>query len=110
MNNQKHTKLLEKFILSLNEQRYYDAHSYLEEIWFPRRFEDNNEIKLLKGFINASVSFELYKRGKFMQSKNIWRNYLKYRQLLYKTDSLYKNRYQAISRDIDKINREILQK
>ena len=107
MNNQKHTKLLEKFILSLNEQRYYDAHSYLEEIWFPRRFEENNEIKLLKGFINASVSFELKKRGRDKASNKVWKNYIKYRQLLYKIDSLHLNNYHFIVREIEKIRNSI---
>ena len=57
-----HRQALENFIVSLNEERFYDAHEDLEAIWFPRRFEDDDEIKLLKGFINAAVSFELHKK------------------------------------------------
>ena len=94
-------KLLDEYIKCINEERYYDAHESIESIWFPRRFEDNNEIKLLKGFINAAVSFELYKRSREKQSSRVWANYLKYRQLLYKIDSPYLNRYNTISREIE---------
>jgi hypothetical protein len=97
------TKKIDEFITCLNEQRYYDAHEALEEIWFPRRFEDDNEIKLLKGFINASVSFELHKRNRIKQSKKVWANYLKYRQLLYKVESSNLNKYYQLSRYIDDI-------
>ncbi len=95
---------INEFTLCLNEERFYDAHEALEEIWFPRRFEDNNEVKLLKGFINASVSFELYKLGREPQSKKVWKNYLKYRPLLYKVDSLYINYYHAIARHVESIH------
>lgn len=95
---------IEEFALCLNEQRFYDAHEALEEIWFPRRFEDDPEIRLLKGFINASVSFELFKQGKKIQSKKVWNNYLKYRPLLYKIESKYLNKYHKIARDIESIH------
>jgi len=84
---------IDNFKKCLNEQRFYDAHEAIEEAWFPRRFEDSPEVKFLKGLINASVSFELYKKGKIKQSKKIWTNYLKYRQLLFKVESLHLNEY-----------------
>jgi hypothetical protein len=95
---------LDAFIECLNEERFYDAHEVLEEVWFPRRFEDTNEVKLLKGFINAAVSFELYKLGRYKQSQKVWLNYLKYRQLLFKVDSLMLNKYYIITRHIEVIN------
>ncbi|MFK5938382.1 MAG: DUF309 domain-containing protein [Sulfurimonas sp.] len=95
---------LDNFVKCLNEKQFYDAHEALEEAWFPRRFEDSNEVKLLKGFINASVSFELYKNGKIKQSKKVWMNYLKYRQLLFKVNSSYLNKYYKISRYLEEIN------
>jgi len=100
----KHEKLLNEFSLCLDERRYYDAHEALEEIWYPRRFEDDNEIKLLKGFINASVSFELIKRGREEPSKTAWKNYLKYRPLLYRVDSPFLKQYHALSRKIERSN------
>ena len=94
---------IEKFILCLDKERYYDAHEVLEEVWFPRRFEESNEIKLLKGFINAAVSFELLKRGREDPSRQVWKNYLKYRALLYKVTSPHLNKYLSLSRYIDTI-------
>ena len=97
-------KHIQEYIVCLDEQRYYDAHEALEEAWFPRRFEDDDEIKLLKGFINASVSFELFKQKKIPQSKKIWKNYLKYRPLLYKVNSPHLNRYHALARYVEQIH------
>ena len=89
----------------IKEKRYYDAHEALEEVWFPRRFEVSPDIQLLKGFINAAVSFELYKRGRKKQSQKVWANYLKYRPLLYKVQS-HKTELYALSRYIERINLE----
>jgi len=97
-------KKVDELMLCLEEQRFYDAHESLEELWFPLRFEDNAEVKLLKGFINATVSFELYKRGREKQSKRVWQNYLKYRGLLYKIDSPNINVYYQVSRHLESIN------
>jgi len=97
-------KKIEAFMLCLDEERYYDAHEVLEEVWFPRRFEESGEVKLLKGFINAAVSFELIKKGRIPQSKKVWANYLKYRQFLYKTDSIHLNDYYKLSRYLENIN------
>ncbi len=99
----KHKELLEEFLLCLNEKRYYDAHEALEEIWYPRRFEKNDEMNLLKGFINASVSFELVKRGREKPSKTAWKTYLKYRPLLYRVKSPFLNDYHTLARVIEKL-------
>ena len=96
---------IEEFKQCLDAEEFYDAHEALEEVWFPRRFENSDEVRLLKGFINASVSFELRKRGREKQSKKVWLNYLKYRQLLFKIDSPYLNEYYTLSRYIEKINK-----
>jgi len=96
-------KQIDQFILCLNERRFYDAHEALEAVWFPIRFEEGNEVKLLKGFINASVSFELIKRNRKEQSKQVWCNYLKYRQLLFKIDAQYINKFYQLSRKIEEI-------
>ena len=95
---------IEEFKQCLDAEEFYDAHEALEEVWFPRRFEKSNEVKLLKGFINASVSFELRKRSKIKQSQKVWLNYLKYRQLLFKVNSPYQNDYYLLSLYIEKIN------
>ena len=97
-------KHLNEFIKCLDEQKYFEAHEALEEVWFPRRFENNNEIKLLKGFINAAVSFELSKRGRDAQGKKVWNNYLKYRDFLSKIDSPHIKQYNFITKHVENIN------
>jgi len=99
----KHEKLLREYRLAIDEKRYYDAHEAIEEIWFPRRFQSDNELKLLKGFINAAVSFELIKRQREKPSQKAWSTYIKYRQLLYKIDSPFLNEYHSIARHIEAI-------
>ena len=98
-----HKEKIEGYLLCIDEGRYYDAHEELEELWFPRRFEEDNEIKLLKGFINAAVSFELCKRQREQPSKRAWGNYLKYRPLLYRVDSPHLNEYHSIARKIERL-------
>jgi len=95
------TKYLQQFKLNIDKEEFFEAHEALEEIWFPRRFDKQTSTKLLKGFINAAVSFELIKRGRVKQSKKVWATYLKYRQLLFKLDSKDKNNFYILSRDID---------
>ena len=101
------TKEVQKFILALDEERFFDAHEILEKIWFKKRFEPSNEVKLIKGFINAAVSFELYKRGKIEQSKKAWLTYLKYRQLLFKTGSQKVSLYYDIFLNIQRVRKKL---
>ena len=98
---------IEEFTKCLREERFYDAHEALEELWFPQRFEADNEIKLLKGFINAAVSFELIKRQRIKQSKKVWGNYLKYRPLLFAIKTPYQNHYYQLSREIENIYKKL---
>ncbi|MCX6061117.1 MAG: DUF309 domain-containing protein [Campylobacterales bacterium] len=81
------TSACEAFALSIEEKRYYDAHEDMEALWFPRRFEDDDEVKLWKGFINAAVCFELIQKGRPKPSEIAWNTYLKYRLLLEVCDS-----------------------
>ena len=94
---------LEEFRSLLDAELFFEAHEALEELWFPRRFEKENEVLLLKGFINAAVSFELHKRGRAHSSKKVWANYLKYRPLLHAIPR-YKKELYALSRHIEKIH------
>ncbi|MBW6488361.1 DUF309 domain-containing protein [Sulfurimonas sp.] len=99
----RHEEQLELFIQNLQSENFYDAHEDLEALWYERRFEDSDEVKLLKGFINASVSFELRKKGKTEQAKKVWNNYLKYRDLVNDIKSLHVEKYHQIIKIIDKI-------
>jgi len=96
-------KHIDDFLVCLDEKRFYDAHESIESVWFPRRFEDCDEVRLLKGFINAAVSFELNKRGRAKQSEKVWKNYIKYRPLLYKIESKNLNSYHYVARYIEKL-------
>ena len=96
-----HSQALKNFIVSLDESRFYDAHEDLEEIWFPRRFEEEDEVNLLKGFINAAVSFELIKKGRLEASKKVWKNYLKYLPLLQVLDSKHIQIYKGIALHVE---------
>ena len=62
----------------INEKMYYEAHEVLEELWFPIRKDRDEYALILKGFINAAVSLELFKRDKIEQSKKIYKVYNKY--------------------------------
>lgn len=91
----------EAFLLSIREGRYYDAHEDLEVLWYPRRFEDNDEVRLWKGFINAAVSFELIKRGRPSPSRIAWDTYRKYYRLLDTLETPYYPLYVTIIRLIE---------
>ncbi|MFA6192665.1 MAG: DUF309 domain-containing protein [Sulfurimonas sp.] len=102
------TQLLDKSLVEIDENRFYDAHETLEAIWYPLRFDESDEIKLIKGFINAVVSLELSKRGKESASIRVWKNYLKYRPLLYKVSSPNLNRYHTIARHVENEKNKII--
>lgn len=91
------------------QKEYFKAHESLETLWFWRRFEDNEEIKVLKGFINAAVSFELIKRKKLSQSKKVWRNYLKYRtKIFFSLEEHKRAKYYELSRFVEKHHHSLL--
>lgn len=98
-----HEQQLESFIKNLHNENFYDAHEDMERLWFKRRFENSDEIKLLKGFINASVSFELFKKGKVEASKKVWPTYLKYKELIHNIDSPHLYMYNLIIHVIQSI-------
>ena len=75
-----------KFLELLHNDAYYEAHEVLEEIWFPRRKSKEPEVLSLKAFINASVAFELHKRGKKEHALKVWQTYLKYKPKIAQAD------------------------
>lgn len=75
-------EVADDFLRCLEESRFYDAHEVLEALWFPVRAQKIPEVLLLKGMINASVSFELRKRGRAHKAAGPWGVYLKYREHL----------------------------
>jgi len=99
-------KYLDDFIICLNEDRYFDAHEALEAIWFPRRFEKSDEIRLLRGYINAAVSFELVKRGRLESAIKVFKTYKKYKILLCEIEPMYYNKYLRIQNRIENLVNE----
>ncbi len=87
------TESCEAFVLSIREGRYYDAHNDLEHLWYPRRFDKDDEVLLWKGLISAAVSFELLKRGRPEASQKAWQTYLKYSPLLVNVVTPHKELY-----------------
>ena len=103
------SKHLDAFIKCLDEERFYDAHEELEQIWFPRRFDEDDEMKLLKGYINAAVCFELIKRGRKDSAQKVYQNYLKYKTLRLHVSSLHGKKYEEIEQKIEKLaSKELL--
>lgn len=98
---------IDEFLKCLDEERFYDAHEVLEAIWFPRRFEKSDETNLLKGYINAAVSFELIKLGREASAQKVYNNYLKYKTLRHKVDSVYSDGYAEIEKRIEKLMQEV---
>jgi len=101
------TKYIDKFVLCINEKRYFDAHEALEEVWFPRRFEEDAQMKLIKGFINAAVSFELLKRGRPEASAKVWKNYEKYIILLGSFESPFQGQYEELKKFLESKKEEL---
>ena len=91
----------------MSEGRYYDAHEDIESLWYPRRFEDNDEVRFWKGCINAAVSFELIRRGRPEASLRAWGNWLKYRPLTEGVVAERKELYVRIADIIDQHRRTL---
>jgi len=61
---------LKEYLKCLNEKEYFEAHEVLEEAWHPLRLQKHPLANLVKGLINAMISFEHIKRNrKNMQNK-----------------------------------------
>jgi hypothetical protein len=84
------------FMEQIGNKAYYDAHETLEEVWYPRRFEKDDETLLIKGFINASVAFELVRKGRMAPAEKTWQVFLKYRPLLKSVQSPHLGAYRKI--------------
>ena len=94
----------EKFKKNLRDKNFYDAHEDLEELWFPKRFEKTNEVLFLKGLINSAVCFELFKQNKIPQANKVWKNYLKYKDLInHLEEHFYYNEFCELKNEVEKI-------
>ena len=80
-------KAFEEFKNLIIQQKYYDAHEVLEEIWHPMRKSLHPDRDIIRGFINAAVSLELKKRGRDNYSR-VWLTYEKHKKKI-KNNKLY---------------------
>jgi len=55
---------LEEFIEYINKELYFQAHEILEDIWHIAKRVNHPQTLLIKGLINASISFEHIKRNR----------------------------------------------
>jgi len=94
-------KEIENYKRLIEEGLYYEAHEALEELWFPIRKTKNDFCLVLKGFINAAVSMELYKRGKKSQSYKIYLVYKKYVNITNINNSGKPEEFKALKKFID---------
>lgn len=92
-----------QFIEYLQTDRFFEAHEVIEHIWFPIRKENHPEKNILRGLINASVSFELIKRGRPHAARRVWQTYLKYRPLIERCTSPNRPYYEEVADTIETI-------
>jgi hypothetical protein len=55
---------LKEYIELLDKEEYFEAHEVLEEAWHPLRLSRHPLANLVKGFINAAITFEHIKRNR----------------------------------------------
>ena len=101
-------KSTKEFRLCLHQKRFFEAHEALERIWFPLRKRDDDEVRLLRAYINAAVSFELYKRGRYKASLRVWSNFLRRKDLLLKIDTNCKSQYEILETEIFKVREKLI--
>ncbi len=81
-----HKHYYREFMLSIEKEKFYEAHEILEELWFPKRKSKDPKTLVIKGFINASVALELQRLGRVENARKVWQNYLKYKTLIEECD------------------------
>ena len=95
-----------EFVRLFESGEFFKAHEVLEKLWFARRFEKTPEILLLKGLINASVSFELNKRNRHTASLRVWQTYEKYKKNLSKIDTEKQIYYKTMVEKVDTLKQQ----
>jgi len=97
---------LDRYKKLIEQNRYFEAHEILEEWWFSLRFTKTDEVLLVKGLINAAVSFELIKKERFTQGLRVWQNFKKYEPKLLLLSKQKQIQYQPIIDFINKIAKD----
>ncbi|HIP40879.1 MAG TPA: DUF309 domain-containing protein [Campylobacterales bacterium] len=72
------------FIHHIEKELYFEAHEILEEIWHKAKKKNHPQTLLIKGLINASISFAHIKRGRktaLKSSKTTIKSYYRYKDM-----------------------------
>jgi len=103
-------KELKEALELLNKNEFIKAHDLFEKLW--RNYKDDvktrKESFILKGFVNASISFELYNMNREQHSKNVWDTFKKYEYLIDELISANRDKYKEIKSVIYKKREEVL--
>ena len=86
----------ESYLKQLKDDLFYEAHETLEDLWFPLRFEKDDEVRLIRAYINAAVSFELVKRGREKSGLKPWGFFNRYKHLIEEVVPEHKTLYEEI--------------
>jgi len=91
----------------LTNDLFFEAHETLEELWFPLRFEKDDEVRLIRAYINAAVSFELVKRGREKSGLKPWGFFTKHFHLIHEVESKHQSFYEEIYEHILKTQKRL---
>ncbi|MDH5464226.1 MAG: DUF309 domain-containing protein [Thiovulaceae bacterium] len=95
------------FCSLLDQSLFYEAHEALEALWFEHRFEKCDEIRLVRAYINAAVSFELIKRGRPKAALKPWGFFQKHFELIQKVPQVHQVFYELIYKKIFETSKKI---
>jgi len=93
---------LQSYLILLEQEDYFEAHEALEEAWHPLRQSKDPLRHVVKGYINAAISFEHLKRNRKNAKTNAQKvilSYERYKHLRYEIQEyseLFDRAYQQI--------------
>lgn len=74
---------IEKFIDSIINEKFKEAHELLEDDWrYYKKIGDKKKAKALQGLINGATSLALFKLKRMDAHKRVWLVFEKYKNLL----------------------------
>ena len=105
-------KVLEEFMVIVQNESFVEGHEVLEELW--RDWKNTPKLReesyILKGLINGSTALALMRLERFVGAKKVWETFEKYALLIDTLPSSHTPLYQK-ARDILYVKRlELLNK
>lgn len=86
-------EIMQKFIVLLEHEEYYEAHEVLEDVWRQMKRDGHPCADLVRGLINAAVAFEHIKRNTnaaMTKARKTFEGYTKYRHMCDDKDCNFK--------------------